>query len=159
MDDEAREGGRARSPRIRVLSLAVVRRGGDLLVVRGFDDVKDSDFFRPPGGGVEFGETAAEALEREMMEELDAKVSIVRLLGVNENLFTHLGRPGHEIVFLFETEFIDRSLYNRNELPLHEEGWAETVATWKPLGMFAGSGPRLVPEALFGVLSGTGSGP
>jgi 8-oxo-dGTP pyrophosphatase MutT (NUDIX family) len=60
------------------------------------------DFWFLPGGRVEFGETAAEALIREMHEELDCTVEVDRLVWIMENFFpgsTH--KLIHEIGWYF----------------------------------------------------------
>ena len=48
---------------IRPLAVAVIRYQGKILAVRGVDHVKNEVFFRLPGGGIEFGETAEAALK------------------------------------------------------------------------------------------------
>jgi 8-oxo-dGTP pyrophosphatase MutT (NUDIX family) len=40
------------------------------LVAHGHDSVKSEDFYRPLGGGIEFGELSEAALRREIKEEL-----------------------------------------------------------------------------------------
>ena len=67
-------------------------------------------FYRPPGGGIEFRETATEAARRELREELDLDVATTRLLGVLENIFTFGGDPRHEICFVFEAWVDDGTL-------------------------------------------------
>lgn len=58
------------------------------------------DFWALPGGRVELLEPAANTLRREMHEELDAEVEVVRLLWVLENFFQyHL--PCHELGLYF----------------------------------------------------------
>ncbi len=57
-------------------------------------------FHRLIGGGVEHGETALEAVRREVREELGATLLDAELLGVLENIFELDGEPGHEVVFV-----------------------------------------------------------
>jgi len=40
------------------------------------------------GGGVDFGETSRDALQREFQEEIQAELTNIRHLGCLENLFT-----------------------------------------------------------------------
>ncbi len=94
-----------------------------------YDDVKDEEFLRPLGGSVEFGETALEAVRREMREELHADISEPVQLGVLENIFTCRGEPGHEVVAVFDAQLVDRTLYDMERVPLHEELWG-TEARW-----------------------------
>lgn len=138
---------------IRVIALAVAWRGDELLLCEGRDEVKGDTFFRPPGGGIEFGETARAALAREMMEEFGATVRLGRQAGVIENIFTYNGETGHQIAFMIETAFEDAAFYRREEIPvMGEAGWAGP-ASWRPLASFRDSSARLVPEGLFEILS------
>jgi 8-oxo-dGTP pyrophosphatase MutT (NUDIX family) len=60
------------------------------------------DFWFLPGGRVEFGETAAEGLMREMHEELVCTVEVKRLVWVMENFFPGSAHePIHEIGWYF----------------------------------------------------------
>jgi len=87
--------------RIRPLALGIFRRADTLLVFEGYDPVKGQVFYRPLGGGIEFGERGAEALAREMREEIGAEVANLRYLGLCENIFTNAGEIGHELVLLY----------------------------------------------------------
>lgn len=133
---------------IRPKAVCVVRRGGDILVSGAVDAVKGERFYGPLGGGIEFGEPAADAVRREMIEELGAELAGVRLLGVLENIFTYEGRPGHEIVFVFTGRFADASLYERDELRWTESDATEWRAEWLPLSRFGPGGPPLYPTGL-----------
>lgn len=106
---------------IRFVALCVFRKGSRILVGADYDDVKDEEFLRPLGGSVEFGETALEAVRREMREELHADISEPVQLGVLENIFTYRGGPGHEVVAVFDAQLVDRTLYDMERVPLHEE--------------------------------------
>lgn len=59
---------------------AVVRRGGRILVTRRHDHAERGGQWEFPGGKVEPGEEEAEALVREIREELDCEVEVGALL-------------------------------------------------------------------------------
>jgi 8-oxo-dGTP pyrophosphatase MutT (NUDIX family) len=142
---------------IRPLALAIIRRGDALLVFEGRDDVKDETFYRPLGGGVEFGENSKDALKREFGEELGAEIDVGRRLEVLENVFTLQDRPGHEIAFLYEAAFVDPSFYERDEMKILDE---PATACWVDVADFRDGSKILYPKRLIDFLSpeqGTGS--
>lgn len=61
-----------------------------------------------PGGHIEFGETAAEALVREMKEESGQDVEVGKLLGVLENSFLQHGEKHCEINLVYEMSLAPR---------------------------------------------------
>ena len=91
-------------PRIRNLAVGLPVRDGHVLVQEFGGAEGEPSFVRAIGGGIEFGERAADALRREFREELGVEVTSERLLAVTENIFTFLGVPGHEIVHIFAVE-------------------------------------------------------
>lgn len=88
-------------PRIRAISVAVVVKDGYVLAEEYAGRAGRPPFLRAPGGGIEFGETAAAAMRRELHEELAADVDELRLLAVSENIFDAGGKLGHEIAHVF----------------------------------------------------------
>ena len=72
---------------IRPIVLALVRRSDGALLVTGHGLDSDDPRVRPVCGGIEFGETALGALDREFREELDVGVRDARLLSVFESIF------------------------------------------------------------------------
>ncbi len=139
-------------PAIRPLALGVIRRGDDLLVFEGRDDVKGETYHRPLGGGIEFGETAVEALHREFREELEAELSGVEQIAVLENVFTFEDRPGHEIVFLFTADLVDKTFYERDEVGVVLDDDNARVH-WLPLKDVLDGKAILHPEGLLELLS------
>ena len=133
--------------RIRVIAICLFRHDDAILVFDGFDAVRGSPYYRPLGGGLLPGETAAQALRREIREELGQEIASLRLLGVLENIFECDGLPGHEIVFVYDGRFVDTSLYARQTLTVYEDNGDVLRAAWRPMNSFDGY-YRLVPEAL-----------
>lgn len=128
------------------MALGVVGRAGELLLIEGYDRVKDEHFLRFVGGGIEFGERAADAIVREFEEELGIAVEAGSLLGVIENIFTYEGEPGHEILFVFKVAFSDEHRYDRAQWTVRDS--RASRATWWPVASLD-SGPPLYPaEAL-----------
>src|SRR3990167_8607745 len=103
-----------------VKAMLIVRSGEKLLFSRGYDSVKKQAFLRPLGGHVEFGETGAETIRREMQEELVSDVADVRFLSVIENLFTYRGKDGHEIVLVYEGKLTEKSFYSKETFMFKE---------------------------------------
>ena len=133
---------------IRVLALGIFYHHGKILVFKGHDRVKNEDFYRPLGGAVEFSETAAEALTREIKEEIGAEICNIRYLGMFENIFTFENQQGHEIILMHDAEFIDPDLYTREHIRVNEDDWLELDATWLELKGVHPNGIHLYPEGL-----------
>jgi 8-oxo-dGTP pyrophosphatase MutT (NUDIX family) len=138
--------------RIRPLAICVFRHQERILAVIGYDRVKHETFYRPLGGGIEFGEHSADTLVREVREELGAEVSNLRFLGSLENIFTFNGRRGHEIVQVYDGTFTDPALYEQPRLDVIEDNGMRFTAEWKPLVFFQDGGAPLYPDGLLNLL-------
>lgn len=102
---------------IRPLALGIFwhPRRRRILAARGADPGTGAEFYRPIGGRIEFGETSAACLVREVKEELGEAAEPREFLGVLENIFTYDGRRGHEICLLHEARFADPAVYQAVE--------------------------------------------
>ena len=135
--------------RIRPIAICLFRNGNRILVSEGFDTIKQDYYYRPLGGGIEYGESSREAVLREIQEELGVEIENLQLIGVLENIFIYEGQQGHEIVFVFDAEFTDKSLYKLDEIDGYEqEANVGFKAKWYSLNKFEKGSDRLVPEEL-----------
>lgn len=140
--------------RIRPIAVCLFRNNNRILVHEGFDSVKQDYYYRPLGGGIEYGEASGDAVAREIREELGAEIENIRLLGVVENIFVYQGEQGHEIVFVFDAEFVDKSLYGLNEIDGYEqEADVRFKTKWYSFGETGNGDGRLVPENLAELLT------
>ena len=139
----------------RPIAVGVVRRGDDLLLFAVPDHVKGVTGWRPPGGGIEFGERGEDTVVREFREELGVELVEPRYLGTLENIYVYLGSPGHEIVRVYAARFADASLDERERFVLIEEANASIECTWRPLAEFR-AGTPLYPDGLLALIDGDG---
>ncbi len=134
---------------IRPVALAVIRDGSRLLV-REYRTGRGGRYYRPLGGAIHFGERGADAVRREIREEIGEEIAVVRHLGTLENIFEREGQPAHWIVLLFEAEFVERSRYASERIEGVEGDGERIEAQWidvsQPL-----AGP-LYPEGLLELL-------
>ena len=122
--------------RIRPLAICVFRNDDRILVNEGYDPVKKQTFYRPLGGGIEFGEKAEDTVRRELMEEINVEVGEVRYLGTLESIFTFNGAMGHEIVMVFDGVLVNSGLYEQAVIVGEESDGEVFRATWKRLDEF-----------------------
>lgn len=87
--------------RVRAVAVGLVVRGGHVLLEEYPATRRHGVFLRAPGGGIEAGERAEEAVRREFLEELGVDVTDSSPLAVTENIFRRAGGGGHEIMHVF----------------------------------------------------------
>ena len=137
---------------IRPLAICVFRNNDRILVFEGYDPIKQETFYRPLGGGIEFGEKAENTVRRELMEEINVEVGEVRYLGTLENIFTFNGTPGHEIVLIFDGALEMSGLYEQAVIVGEEAHGAVIRAVWKSLDEFGEGKSILYPDGLLNFL-------
>lgn len=136
---------------IRVLALGVIKKGNLVFISQGYDPVKQQTFYRAMGGGVDFGETSLEALQREFQEEIGAELTNIIYLGCLENLFTFNGKLGHEILQVYQCDFVDPKFYELESL-VFAEGNRQKTALWVDIAKFKSGELLLVPEPFLELL-------
>lgn len=116
---------------IRPISVGIVVKDGHLLASKEYDRAKDESFYRLLGGGIEFGETAMQALRREFAEELGIELASAELLEVTENIFEYQGSSGHEVAFVFGVTAPELDALPLDaQLQVLDQG---TAVVWAPL--------------------------
>lgn len=138
---------------VRPIAICVFSRDDRILVAEGYDRTKRETFYRPLGGAIEFGEHSRACIIREIKEEIGADIKDITYNGALENVFVFDGKPGHEIVMVYDARFVDDSLYDKQALHGREHDGTEFVAEWKPLAYFRPGGPPLYPDGLLELLS------
>lgn len=83
--------------RIRVCGLCM--EDGGLLMIN-HDGIRDGDFWAPPGGGLQFGETMEMCLQREFAEETGFDIQVKDFLFISE--FVQLPLHAIEMFYLAE---------------------------------------------------------
>lgn len=139
---------------IRPLAICLFCNKDRILVAEGYDPIKGETFYRPLGGGIEFGERSEETICRELMEEIgvELKQNNLKYLGTVENIFTFNGIPGHEIVLVYDGVLEDSGLYDQAMILGKEANGEEIRAVWKTLDEFGAGKSILYPEGLKEIL-------
>lgn len=139
---------------IKPVALCVFRNGNQILVEESYDEQAEEVLYRPLGGGMAFGEYSWETVRREIKQDLGEDIKNLAFLGQSEHVFSYQGEPGHEIIFLFEGEFVRKEPYRNPELTSKEEDGTTFRAVWKPLREFRKKRAKLHPEELLELLVG-----
>lgn len=91
--------------RFNLRAVAIVLHEDKVLLHR----LEGDDFWSAPGGRVEAGELASEAIVRELQEEIAETVSCGPLLWFVENFFTYRSEAHHEVGLYFHASLSPQS--------------------------------------------------
>ena len=132
--------------------ICICRNKDRILVFEGRDPLKGEIFYRPPGGGIEFGERSEDAVRRELKEEINVDVDEIRYLGTLENIFVFNGNSYHEIVLIYDGTLIELGLYDQAVITGKEANGDDIRAMWKSLDEFEAGESILYPPGLLNLL-------
>ena len=86
--------------RLRISGICI--HNNEILLVKHKALNEVGELWAPPGGGMNYGETAIETLQREFKEETDLDIEVGELLFVNE----YLDKPLHAVEMFFEVKIV-----------------------------------------------------
>lgn len=112
-----------------------------------------SPYFYLPGGRVQMGETAEDAVVREVEEELHITPQIVRPLWLNQSFFTEDvdGQSYHELCIYFLMDITGTDILSRGEFFTSSEGKRTHTFEWLPFERLKGDYfyPLFLKEEIF----------
>ena len=86
--------------RVRVCGICV--QDDKILLVNHSGMNESGEFWSPPGGGLEFGESIEDCLKREFLEETNTVISVGKFLKINE----FVKPPLHAIELFYEVKIL-----------------------------------------------------
>ncbi len=103
---------------IEIISRALILKDGKLLLCKS---VSHQNYYLP-GGHVEFGESAEQALKREMIEESGSEIGELHFVGCFENKWGELTH--HEYNLIYTANIADTNVASKEDHIAFE--WVET---------------------------------
>lgn len=90
--------------KLNIRSAAIIIHNNKLLVHKNIN----SDHYALVGGRVQIGETSEETVKREVLEEIGKEINITGYYATIENFFESKGSKYHEILFIYQAEFVNK---------------------------------------------------
>ena len=138
-------------PAIRPKAICIIRKREKLLLEYSKWPTEKDIFYIPLGGQIKYGEYGEDTIRREIIEEIGAEIEDVRYLGAIENIFDVEDEIGHEIVLVYEAQFVDKSFYEKEVIEGLEteiDPPLPMVIYWRTLEEIKAEGHPLYPERL-----------
>jgi 8-oxo-dGTP pyrophosphatase MutT (NUDIX family) len=139
---------------IRQAALCIIWRGDSFLVAELIDPHTGVILHRPPGGGIEEGESPEDAVRRELQEELGILLTCVHPLGAIDHIWLWKGREVRERAWLFVADCSDDSRLSQGEtLDIVEADGKRHRTFWRSLKENGVDLPPVCPSGLLALLT------
>jgi 8-oxo-dGTP pyrophosphatase MutT (NUDIX family) len=133
----------------RQAALCIFHRNGVFLIAEIVDPHSGAVLHRPPGGGIEEGETPEQTVRREVLEELGITLTEVRQIGHIDHVWIWKSRELHERAYIFLADPADDPRLNRGEtLELIEADGERSRTIWLALDGAGAGPPPICPAGL-----------
>ena len=137
---------------IRFVTFAIFLNENRILLYKVVDDFTNQIFLRPIGGGVEFYEHSADALKREIKEEVGQNIINVKELCVLENLMIVNNKKIHNIYKGYIAEFESESIYVTEKILVSDTKDRKFLAEWYNIDDVLEGKTILLPVGLTDIL-------
>lgn len=138
-------------PTIRPKAICIIRDGPRMLLEYTKWPTENDIFYVPLGGEIKYGEYGEYTVRREIKEEIKADIENIRYVGSIENIFEVEDDIGHEIVLVYEANFVDKSFYEKDVIEGLEteiDPPLAMVVYWKTIAEIEQEGVPLYPDRL-----------
>ena len=102
---------------LRIRPCGIVTEQNSVLLIKHAALNEEGVFWSPPGGGLQFGESIVDCLQREFLEETNLQISVGNLLGVYE----YRQLPLHAVELFFHCHIVDGSMALGTDPELEKE--------------------------------------
>jgi 8-oxo-dGTP diphosphatase len=140
------------SHKLRVRVNGILMESGSILLAELQSPTRPDPFWTPPGGGVDFGETLTQALQREFAEETGLNVRVDSLLFVSE----YVRHPWHAVEMYFKVHRVSGELKTGTDPEL--ESGHQMIRQVRFVPLHEALGLALVPEFLAARLAAFNAG-
>ncbi|MHA3963278.1 MAG: NUDIX hydrolase [Candidatus Thorarchaeota archaeon SMTZ1-45] len=136
---------------VRPKAICIIRNESRILLEYSKSPTEEDIFYIPLGGEIKYGEYGEETVRREILEEIGAEIDNIRYLETIENIFKAKSDVGHEIVLVFEADFVDKTFYEKDVIRGLEREITPPlpiIAFWKTITEIEQEGIPLYPDGL-----------